>query len=749
MATSNYQGARSNARAAVALLVGTVLCAAVMLLGAHSEEAVLAERSMEAVPTELEVLGSAEMQAAHHTSQYPATSDTVFVRRGGSFSVKLSGSTVKTQGSKMSVKLAPFDAPHLATTAKMDGNVATFEVPVGGPVGLHHVTLEGKKKTKTALKVHVLFSPWDPKDPVYLPSALLLKEHLLEEAVGVCTGKTCGSLVVWPLDQYTKTAVEAVNKLVAKVPISERTDPWLTARAIAWMVNTKVLKGRWASTFPGGTDPTSWDNSIEILAQWLKTNKIVKYGQCWVFAGVLSSLLRSLGIPTRTVTTERASIAHKRPFDGEIRRYWRLDASGKTYDLDTKRSDGMWYYHVWIDIWMMRYDLGKHMTVGWQALDATPQKWAVDKGHHWAIGPASLDQIKEAGRRMDAGDFATKQCQTAQSGQTACKRNIKEFDDALYPYNMAFILAEVNADKRQYITNSPRGRWIFHAYYKNTYGIHIMTQKPASPRGTMIDVACDYKANCGHTIMGRPLSPVGLLGVASQELRSYDNSVITSSNDVQFLVVPPPTVVDYGKPVTIQVKMGLRKKDHDAASRTVYVTVTAATILDRDVEHDAGTRMDKITHTVKLSADAPSATVEHTVQPHEYSKWLQQGAHDSLLFAVTGQVQETGQTYATLDALPTVKLAVPPLQMALQRQSSSVVVQVAWTNSVLTQLCGCSMKVHLVGSEHTETQAMGCLKKDAQMTAHAKFSLPKNAKASANAMMTCDSGISTTGFVSA
>jgi len=327
--------------------------------------------------------------------------------------------------------------------------------------------------------------------------------------------------------------------------------------------------------------------------------------------------------------------------------------------------------------------------------------------------------------------------------------NIKEFDDALYPYNMAFILAEVNADKRQYITNSPRGRWIFHAYYKNTYGIHIMTQKPASPRGTMIDVACDYKANCGHTIMGRPLSPVGLLGVASQELRSYDNSVITSSNDVQFLVVPPPTVVDYGKPVTIQVKMGLRKKDHDAASRTVYVTVTAATILDRDVEHDAGTRMDKITHTVKLSADAPSATVEHTVQPHEYSKWLQQGAHDSLLFAVTGQVQETGQTYATLDALPTVKLAVPPLQMALQRQSSSVVVQVAWTNSVLTQLCGCSMKVHLVGSEHTETQAMGCLKKDAQMTAHAKFSLPKNAKASANAMMTCDSGISTTGFVSA
>jgi len=265
----------------------------------------------------------------------------------------------------------------------------------------------------------------------------------------------------------------------------------------------------------------------------------------------------------------------------------------------------------------------------------------------------------------------------------------------------------------------------------------------------MIDVACDYKANCGHTIIGRPLTAVGLLGVASQELRTYDDSAITSSNDVQFVVVPPPTVVDYGRPVKIQVKLGLRKKDHDAACRIVHVTLTAATILDQDVEDDAGTRIDKITHTVKLSADAPSATVEHTVQPHEYSKWLQQRDHDSLLFTVTGQVQETGQTYATLDALPTVKLTVPPLQLALQRQSSSVVVQVAWTNSVLTQLCGCSVKIHLVGSEHTETQAMGCLKKDAQMTTHARFSVLKNAKASANAMMTCDSGISTTGFVSA
>lgn len=50
-----------------------------------------------------------------------------------------------------------------------------------------------------------------------------------------------------------------------------------------------VLEGRWAETFPEGNPPWHWSGSIEILEQFWKTKEAVKYGQCWVFSGVLTS----------------------------------------------------------------------------------------------------------------------------------------------------------------------------------------------------------------------------------------------------------------------------------------------------------------------------------------------------------------------------------------------------------------------------------------------------------------------------
>ena len=34
----------------------------------------------------------------------------------------------------------------------------------------------------------------------------------------------------------------------------------------------------------------------------MKTGEPVKYGQCWVYSGLLTTLLRSIGIPIRSVT---------------------------------------------------------------------------------------------------------------------------------------------------------------------------------------------------------------------------------------------------------------------------------------------------------------------------------------------------------------------------------------------------------------------------------------------------------------
>lgn len=93
------------------------------------------------------------------------------------------------------------------------------------------------------------------------------------------------------------------------------------------------MEGNWSGNYVAGTSPTVWSGSVEILREYHKNSGVpVKYGQCWVFAGVfttgwsllpshvsagtgarprpssrrpshfVSSVLRCLGIPARTVT---------------------------------------------------------------------------------------------------------------------------------------------------------------------------------------------------------------------------------------------------------------------------------------------------------------------------------------------------------------------------------------------------------------------------------------------------------------
>lgn len=49
------------------------------------------------------------------------------------------------------------------------------------------------------------------------------------------------------------------------------------------------LKGNWSTEFDGGTPPTKWVGSMKILQKYYTNKKPVKYGQCWVFAGVLTT----------------------------------------------------------------------------------------------------------------------------------------------------------------------------------------------------------------------------------------------------------------------------------------------------------------------------------------------------------------------------------------------------------------------------------------------------------------------------
>ena len=53
-----------------------------------------------------------------------------------------------------------------------------------------------------------------------------------------------------------------------------------------------MLWGKWASSeaaYADGTDPTAWSGSEAILTEYMKTKQPVKYAQCWVFGGTLTT----------------------------------------------------------------------------------------------------------------------------------------------------------------------------------------------------------------------------------------------------------------------------------------------------------------------------------------------------------------------------------------------------------------------------------------------------------------------------
>lgn len=101
---------------------------------------------------------------------------------------------------------------------------------------------------------------------------------------------------VWKYAQFERDVLECSLYLIHKVgrvSAGARSDPVRTVRAISAAVNSAddngCIMGNWTDEFDGGTTPTKWIGSMEILQKFYKKRKPVKYGQCWVFSGVLST----------------------------------------------------------------------------------------------------------------------------------------------------------------------------------------------------------------------------------------------------------------------------------------------------------------------------------------------------------------------------------------------------------------------------------------------------------------------------
>ncbi|XP_075818817.1 protein-glutamine gamma-glutamyltransferase 6 [Microtus pennsylvanicus] len=428
-----------------------------------------------------------ENGAAHHTQDYPCPE--LVVRRGQLFSLTLNLSraldseealifTVETgpHASEALHTKAIFQTSELEmedtwTAAKEEQTENSVTVTLASPpnavIGRYTLSARASSRRKHSDRklgqFILLFNPWCPEDDVFLDSEEERQEYVLNDSGIIFRGvekhiRAQG----WNYGQFEEDILNICLSVLDRSPshqddpatdVSHRHDPVYVTRIISAMVNSNndrgVVQGQWQGKYGGGTSPLNWRGSVAILQKWFKSRyKPVKYGQCWVFAGVMCTVLRCLGIATRVVSNFNS--AHDTDGNLSVDKY--VDTFGRT--LEDLTEDSMWNFHVWNESWFARQDLGPSYD-GWQVLDATPQE---ESEGTFQCGPASVTAIREG--------------------------------DVHLAHDGPFVFAEVNAD---YIT------WLWHEdqrrerVYSDTKKIGRCISTKAVGSDSRVDITGLYK----------------------------------------------------------------------------------------------------------------------------------------------------------------------------------------------------------------------------------------------------------------
>ncbi|XP_025075960.1 protein-glutamine gamma-glutamyltransferase K-like [Pomacea canaliculata] len=240
--------------------------------------------------------------------------------------------------------------------------------------------------------IYIIFNPWCLEDVVYMEDPKQREEYVLNEKGRIWVGTINNNTGrPWNFAQFDDPCLEAAFFLLDKAELADaaRRSPVSVVRAVSALVNSNdddgVLEGRWTQDYPKNTTPPwAWTGSKAILEEFMRNNKPVQYGQCWVFSAIVTSILRALGVPTRSVTNFQS--AHDTDSSMTIDDHF--DEYGEPI---LWMNDSIWNFHVWNESWFRRLDLPDGYD-GWQAHDATPQE--LSEGV-MRCGPAALKAIKE------------------------------------------------------------------------------------------------------------------------------------------------------------------------------------------------------------------------------------------------------------------------------------------------------------------------------------------------------------------
>ncbi|XP_068118224.1 protein-glutamine gamma-glutamyltransferase E-like [Hyperolius riggenbachi] len=384
-----------------------------------SQQAVIAVDAQQTLYVKSSDLNLDDNCEAHRTDDY--ISDDLIVRRGDPFSIKLvfgrpvepkdnlkwwaktdwPGSNSKilvpitssSTGKPWSVKSDVDNGSSMTVTitTAADAAIGRYEMGVQVSSRISNVTLK-------LGKFILLFNPWCKDDAVYMKDDAGRNEYVLNESGIIFYGSAQPNPFYrpWDFGQFQKGILNVCLRILdasiehqknAVYDASHRGDPAYVGRVLSAMVNAQddngIITGNWSGDYSGGVEPTAWNGSVAILLQWDRKGP-VGFGQCWVYAGVLCTVLRCLGIPARVIS----NFASAHDTDGDLNIDHFYDGNGRPM----KDKDSIWNFHAWNEGWFTRKDLSDSSYDGWQVLDATPQE---ESAGAYRLGPCSVHAIKE------------------------------------------------------------------------------------------------------------------------------------------------------------------------------------------------------------------------------------------------------------------------------------------------------------------------------------------------------------------
>lgn len=417
-----------------------------------------------------------ESRSDNFTSWFFVKDCDVFLRRGNTLIMKIVLSSALSGRYTISLTFVPTYRPRdrfgqfrAKGVAKNKNDLwLSIEIPPNFPVGKYnpHVSIALEDSDDMFLThfharyIIVLFNPWNAGDDAYVKDEATVQECVTDD-VGTIWRGTHRQMtpLLWEYGQYEESCLEAALSLLQSLSVDECRSASSVSRAVASKVNSRdgtgVLAGSFGGKHASGMHPCRWNGSAPILQRFFRTKTPVRYGQCWVFAGVVVTLLRALGIASRCVTVYEA--AHRSSRLMQVDRYFSADGDL----LHDTNSDSVWVYHVWSEAWMKRSDLPDGYD-GWQVLDACSSQ---RQGGTHRVGPCSVAAIKE--------------CLLGEH----------------WPYDNEFVLSDITSEIRYHRVTATAGniknsKFALAHVQRDQVGLKIVTA--TSHRGTPADITSNY-----------------------------------------------------------------------------------------------------------------------------------------------------------------------------------------------------------------------------------------------------------------